>query len=49
MSLTYDHKTYTTEVSSHFEIYLSDLLCVMTYCLVYSRRVGGHVINVVEV
>jgi hypothetical protein len=49
MSLTYDHKTYTTEVNSHFETYLSDLLCVMTYCLVYSRRLGGHVINVVEV
>jgi hypothetical protein len=121
MSLTYDHKTYTTEVSSHFEtsfwlllcddllsclftksgrprdkcrwrmtdiyhvashsswknktichhteevrkidfkvrthlstVYLvvivqRDLLCVMTYCLVYSRRLGRHVINVVDV
>ena len=49
MSLKFDHKIYSTEVSSHFEIYLSDLFCVMTYCLVFSRRVGGHVINVVEV
>jgi hypothetical protein len=49
MPLKYDHKTYTTEVSSHFEAYLSDLLCVKTYCIVYSRRLGGHVINVVEV
>jgi hypothetical protein len=49
MSLTLHHTTYTTEVSLDFEIYLSDLLCVMIYCLVYSRRVGGHVINVVEV
>jgi hypothetical protein len=49
MSLKYDHKTYTTEVSSHFEAYLSDLLCVKTYCIVYSRRLGGHVINVVDV
>ena len=49
MPLKYDHKTYTTEVSSHFEAYLSDLLCVMTYCIVYSRRLGGHVINVVDV
>jgi hypothetical protein len=49
MSLKYDHKTYTTEVSSHFEVYLSDLLCVKIYCIVYSRRLGGHVINVVDV
>jgi hypothetical protein len=49
MPLKYDHKTYTTEASLHFETYLSDLLCVMTYCLVYSRRLGGHVINVVGV
>jgi hypothetical protein len=49
MPLKYDHKTYTTEASLHFETYLSGLLCVMTYCLVYSRRVGGHVITVVEV
>ena len=27
MSLKYDHKIYTTEVSSHFETYLSDFLC----------------------
>jgi hypothetical protein len=49
MSLAHDYKSYTTEVSSHFEAYLSDLLCVMTCCLVYSRRLGGHVINVVDV
>jgi hypothetical protein len=49
MSLKYDHEIYTTEVSSHFEAYLSDLRCVMTYCLVYSRRLGGHVINVVDI
>jgi hypothetical protein len=48
MSLTYDHKTYITEVSSHFETYLSDLLCVMTYYFVYSRRLGSHVLNVVD-
>ena len=48
ISLTSYQKTYTTEVSSHFETYLSDLLYVMAYCIVYSRRLGGHVINVVD-
>jgi hypothetical protein len=36
---------YSTEVSSHFETSLAALLCVKTYCLVYSWRPGGHVIR----
>jgi hypothetical protein len=46
MSLKYDHKIYSTEVSSHFEIYLSDLFCVMTYWLVFSRKVRTHLSTV---
>jgi hypothetical protein len=40
---------YTTEVSLHFETSLAAVLCVKTYCLVYPRRLGGHVLNVVDV